>query len=158
MSFIVRKPKLSDAEQLGRLYLEFWEPHQNVDPLLKFTKRLSLKDQVNSARMNLRKKNNRILVAEENNKLVGFIELFIKKNEDCFKIQKYGYLNAAATRKDFRGRGIAKALTNEAFKYLKKKGIVYVKTNVYNTNILAKKTWKKMGFQPQSTIFIAKLR
>lgn len=154
----IRKAKLSDAEDLARLYFQFWVPHKKVDPLLEFEKRTTLKDRIESAKKDIKKKNNYILVASEKEKIIGFIEFFIKKNENCFKIKKYGYLNSATTHKDYRGKGIAKALTNEALKFLKERGITHVRTNVYNVNKIAMKTWMNLGFKPQSTFLIKRIK
>src|SRR3989338_6767629 len=145
MEFKIRKAKLSDAEDLAKLYFQFWEPHKKVDPLLEFEQKMTLKNQAEFAKNDIKKISNHILVADKNGKAIGFIEFFIKKNEDCFKIKKYGYLNSAATDKLHRGKGVAKALTNEALKSLKRKGIKYAKTNVYNANKSAMKIWIKLG-------------
>lgn len=158
MDFIIRKAKISDARDLARLYFQFWEPHKNVDPLLEFKNKLTLKNQISAARKNIKKRDNYIFVAEKDEKVIGFIEFFIKKNENCFKIKKYGYLNAVTTEKKYRGKGIAKVLTNEALKLLKKKGIKYIRTNVYNVNKVAMKTWTRLGFEPKSTFLIKKLK
>jgi ribosomal protein S18 acetylase RimI-like enzyme len=158
MDFKIRKAKLSDAEDLAKLYFQFWEPHKKVDPLLEFEKKLTLKNQIEFAKKDIRKRSNYIFVAEKDDMVIGFIEFFIKKNESCFKIKKYGYLNSTATHKDYRGKGVVKALTNEALKFLKNKGIKYVRTNVYNTNKVAMKTWTKLGFKPQSTFLIKRIK
>lgn len=158
MNIKIRKAKIEDAEHLARLYLQFWEPHRKVDPLLEFDKKVILKNEIKSAKKNIKKRGKYIFVACQNENIVGFIEFFIKKNEDCFKIKKYGYLNSATTHKDYRGKRIAKKLTNEALKFLKKKGITYVRTNVYNVNKIAMKTWMKLGFRPQSTFLIKRIK
>lgn len=158
MEFRIRKAKLSDAESLARLYFQFWEPHKKVDPLLEFEKRLTLKSQTESAKKDIRKRNNHILVADLGGEVIGFIEFFIKKNDDCFKIKRYGYLNSAAINKDYRRKGVAKALTDAALRSLKEQGIKYIRTNVYDSNKVAMNTWIKLGFRPQSSILIRKIR
>lgn len=156
MEFKIRKARVSDAEDLAKLYFQFWTPHKNVDPLLEFDKKLTLKNQIKSAKKDIKKKNNHILVAD-NGKVIGFIEFFIKKNDNLFKIKKYGYLNSATTLKEHRGKGVAKALSKAALKFLKSKGIKYVRANVYNSNKVAMKTWIKIGFKPQSTFLIKRI-
>ena len=157
MDFKIRKAKISDAEDLAKLYFQFWEPHKNIDPLLEFEKKLTFKNQVEFAKKDIRKKNTYIFIAEEEGNVLGFIEFLIKRNDKCFKIKKYGYLNSATTHKDYRGLGVAKALTKECLNFLKKKGITHIRTNVYNTNKIAMKTWIRLGFKPQSTFLIKKL-
>lgn len=158
MTFKIRKARIVDAEGLAKLYLQFWVPHRKIDPLLEFGKKITFKSEIESAKRNIKKKDNYILVACHEDKIVGFIEFFIKKNEGYFKIKKYGYLNSAATHEDYRGKGIAKALTDEALKFLKKRGITYVRTNVYNVNKIAMKTWMNLSFKPQSTFLIKKIK
>ncbi len=157
MDFKIRKARLSDAEDLAKLYFQFWEPHKNVDPLLEFEKKLTLNNQIKAAKKDIKKRDNHILVAD-NGKVIGFIEFFIKKNDKLFKIKKYGYLNSATTLEEHRGKGVAKALSIEALKFLKNKRIKYVRANVYNSNEIAMKTWIKVGFKPQSTFLMKRIK
>lgn len=154
MNFKIREAKQSDAKGLAELYIQFWNTHKGIDPLLEFKKKINLKNQIEFAKKDIKKRNNHIFVADLNGKIIGFIEFFIKKNENCFKIKRYGYLNTAVTHKDYRKKGVAKSLANSALKFFKDKKIKYVKANVYNQNQIAMKTWIKLGFQPQSTNLI----
>lgn len=158
MNFIIRKAKEIDAEDLAKLFLQFWDSHNKLDPLLEFEKKVTLKNQIDFAKKDIRKRSTHIFVADLNGKVIGFVEVLIKKNESCFKIKEYGYLNSATTDKNYRGQGIARALTDVALKFLEDKGIKYVKTNVYNSNDVAMKTWNKLGFKPQSTFLIKRLK
>jgi|SRR3989338_3091988 len=158
MNIQIRKARIGDAEHLARLYLQFWVPHKKVDPLLEFEKKMTLKNQIEFAKKEIKKRSNHIFVADLNEKVIGFIEFFIKKNDDCFKIKKYGYLNSATTDKKYRGKGVAKKLTNASLKFFKDKGIKYVRTNVYNSNDVAMKTWIKLGFEPQSTFLLKRIK
>jgi len=153
MAIAVRKAKLSDADSLAKLYLQFWEPHKGCDPLIALKKELSHKNQVAFAIKDIKKSGTHILVAidgENDSKVVGFIEVLIKKNDACFKISRYGYINACVTDKDERGKGIARKLTEHAFTFLKSKGIKFVRLNVYHINPTAISVWQKLGFKPQS--------
>lgn len=155
--YTIRKAKLSDAKGLAELYLQFWVTHKGCDPLLQFKKKVNLNTQIEAAKSDMSKKDTYVLVAVKDNKIIGFIEFLIKKNHDCFNIEKYGYLNSAVTHKDFRGKGVARALTSACIKSIKSKGIGYIKTNVYNTNKIALKTWNKLGFRSISTMMMKKL-
>ena len=158
MKFSIRNAKLSDAETIADLYLQFWKSHEKIDPLLEFENKLTQDNQIEFAKKNIKKTSNNIFVADLNGKVIGFIEFLIKKNENCFKIKEYGYLNLATTDKEHRGKGVAKSLTNTALQFLKNKGIKYIRTNVYNSNEIAMKTWTKIGFEPQSTLLLKKIK
>ena len=43
MEITVRKARMSDAEDLARLYIEFWKPHKKCDPLLEFKEKLTIR-------------------------------------------------------------------------------------------------------------------
>jgi len=157
MEFIIRNAKQSDAKGLVALYQQFWIPHKDVDPLIALEKKMSHKNQILAAKKDIRKRDSHLLVAECNGTVIGYIEFFIKKNEDCFKIKNYGYVNAATTHKKYRGNGVAKALTTAALLLLKKKGIRFVRTNVYHSNDIAMRTWRTLGFKPQSTLLMKRI-
>lgn len=154
-----RKPDTSNHGRASNKSMDVGElPSYKIKVSLIRQYQITIKSEIESAKKNIKKRDNYILVACYNDKIVGFIEFFIKKNKDCFKIKKYGYLNSATTHKDYRGKGIAKALTKEALKFLKERGIIYVRTNVYNINKIAMKTWTNLGFEPQSTFLIKKIK
>ena len=158
MKFEIRKARQSDAKEIARLYLQFWDSHKKIDPLLEFKELLTLENQITAAKKDLKKKNNCIFVAVNNSRVIGFIEFFIKKNAKVFGISQYGYLNSAVTDKSFRKLGVVKQLYSAAAIFLKRKGINYVKTNVYLSNKSAVKVWKRIGFMPQSYTLIKKIR
>lgn len=147
---IIRKANIKDAEEIGELSKQFWDAHKNIDPLIEPLKEQTTKSHINDAKKGIKDKNNYIFVAEKDNKVVGVITFFIKTNDKYFKIRKYGYLDSATTHKNYRKQGIAKELNNFAIKFLKNKGIKYIKTNVYISNNIALNAWKKIGFKEQS--------
>lgn len=157
MDFEIRKAKLSDAKDLAKLYLQFWSAHKKIDPLLELKKKLTIKNQIIAAKKDIQKKNNYIFVAVNNSQVIGFIEFFFKKNDKIFNINEYGYLNTAVTHKRYRKQGVAKKLYSAAANYLKKKGIKYIKTNIYLSNEQALNTWKNIGFIPQSYMMIKRI-
>ncbi|KYK36399.1 MAG: GNAT family N-acetyltransferase [Theionarchaea archaeon] len=156
MDFTVRKAIPCDAETVARLYLQFWEVHKDIDPLIELKESPTRANQIEEAKKAIRKRTTYILVAveKETNEVVGFIEFLIKKNEDCFKIKEYGYLDACVTDKKHRRKGVARELTKAAITFFKEKGITYVRTNIYNGNEPAQKVLQTLGFNPQSTIMM----
>ncbi len=153
----IRKARLSDAEDLARLYLQFWEVHGDVDPLLKLARKPILKREAEQARKDIRKKGTHIFVAVEEGHAIGFIELLIKKNHPVFSIKKYGYLNSCVVDKRYRRKGVAQKLVRYGIAFLKKKGARHMKTNVYASNKAALKAWEKVGFKEISKIMLKRL-
>lgn len=154
MGFTVRKAIRKDAEALAQLYLQFWEVHKDSDPLIQLKIEPTLKNQIDGARKSIKKRTTHILVATENDTVVGYIEFLIKKNEDCFSVREYGYVDACVTDKNYRKKGVARELTKAALNFFEEKGITYVRTNVYNNNELGLKVLQKLGFEPLSTVMV----
>ncbi len=107
MTLTIRKATLHDAEALAQLYLQFWEVHESVDLLIELEESPTVSNQIEAAKKAIRRRTKHILVAVENNEVIGYIEFLIKKNEDCFKIKEYGYLDACVTHTNHRKKGVA---------------------------------------------------
>lgn len=159
MNLQMRKAKMSDVSSLAILYNQLWEVNKTEDPVLIVKRKLTPEDQLTVAKKDIKKKQVFTFVAVVDNKVVGFIQVTIQKNKDLlYKVRKFGFMDAAVVAKEYRGRGIARALTNHVMNFLKKKEIKYVKTEVINKNKIAMKTWTKLGFKPVSSILIKTIR
>lgn len=152
----IRKAILSDAQALAKLYLQFWEPHAGCDPLLELVKPPSLDLQIKQAKKDIRARNTHIFVADKTGKIVGFIELLIKKNDPIFKVRKYGYVNSCVVDKKHRGSGIARKLLLFGLDFFRQKELTFSKLNVYCTNAAAIRTWEKLGFKEISMNMLRK--
>ena len=148
MDYTIRKARPEDAEGLAGLYLQFWEPHKNVDPLIGLKGKRDLRTHLAFARRDIKDMKNIIFVAVRGDRVLGYVEALVKKNERCFRIGRYGYFNSAVTDRAQRRRGIAKALTAEMLVLFNTREIEYIKANVYNTNRVALRTWKKWASSP----------
>lgn len=153
----IRKAKISDAKDLASLYTQFWAAHKTVDPLIRLSSKDQEKEDLRYAKSSLKKKDTFVFIALEGSKIIGYIELFIAKNEPYYKVKKYGYLDTAVVDKKHRGKGVTRLLTDSAFNFLKKNGIDYIKTNVYNANDVALKVWERLGFEQLSVNMIKKI-
>lgn len=155
--FEIRKAVKQDAKQMAGLYLQFWEVHVDCDPLIRPKRKPNMKSETESALKDIRKRSNIMLVAQDGMKIIGFIEVNIKKNDEMFKLKEYAYLNSCAVDKGYRKKGVAKALTMAAVNEVRKRNIKYMKASVYNVNETAGKTWKSLGFEKISTNLVRRL-
>jgi ribosomal protein S18 acetylase RimI-like enzyme len=163
MSFIVikkmeiRKATKKDAEQIAKLYLQFWEVHKKINPLHQLDFIINYKNCLKDVKKLVNYKSYKLYVAQENKEIVGFILFTIKKNPEGFKVRRYGFLEETAIDKKHRGKGIAKDLHNFALKYFKKKGLKYVSCSVEIDNVIAQKVWQKLGFKKVSIDLIKEI-
>ena len=94
----------------------------------------------------LKSKDHLILVAEEENKIIGYLTGSIIKNI----WQHSGYIDDVFTSKDSKRKGVGFHLIQTFIKYLKTKGIKNCKLEVNKKNNHALKLYKKLGFETTS--------
>lgn len=81
----------------------------------------------------------RYLVAQEGGQTVGFAGAWIVLDE--------AHITNIAVRKDCRGRGIGRRLTEELMRYAANLGVVYATLEVRRSNEAAKKLYQSLGFE-----------
>ena len=89
-----------------------------------------------------------VLVAEVNDEIVGSGFLDIVKAKPFLKHNYFGSLGFFYVRKEWRGRGINKAILKELVKWAKKRNIYEIRLHVYDNNTDAKSVYFKYGFEP----------
>jgi ribosomal protein S18 acetylase RimI-like enzyme len=100
---------------------------------------------------------NQILVAEHEEKIIGFIKFITLENRPLESDIKCSLLSLMYVVPEFRRKRIASELMNRVFEYVKSKGVTHVRLNVLTSNIPAMNLYKKMGFQDYSIIMRKKL-
>lgn len=91
----------------------------------------------------IKNKNNILLVYEENGIIAGYIYLKAIKDEE-----QQGYLiDGLYVEEKYRNQRIATKLLEYSLSILSKKKISFVDINVLSKNTIAKKLYKKVGFE-----------
>jgi len=93
----------------------------------------------------LKKRKQYWLIAEINNKIIGFGQVWFKDKE-VGKIQKI-YID-----RKFRRKGIGEKICKELIKWLKKNKIKHIEAGFYWKNKPSIEMHKKLGFRPISLI------
>ncbi|MCG6191024.1 GNAT family N-acetyltransferase [Maribellus maritimus] len=132
---IIRKAELSDIKELTRLMMElrtFYQQESKPEELQTFIKsRINNRDSV-------------IFVAEENNKLVGYVQLF--PSFSTIKLSEIWVLNDLFVLKSFRGKGVASQLVDTVLKFSEKGQRKQVWLLTGNDNKKAQRLYKRKGF------------
>lgn len=97
----------------------------------------------------------KILVAEENKEIVGYIIGEVKKNEDLSV--KTGYIHGCYIKPKYRKKGIGNELAAALLSWFGSQGISHVIASFYEGNKIAKEFWKKVGFKSHQREIIVKL-
>lgn len=90
-----------------------------------------------------------VMVAEENNEIVGSGYALIRQTEkDYYNFKSFAYLGFMYVKPEFRGRGINKLILDELIAWARSKGISEIRLDVYGQNEAAVKAYEKAGFEP----------
>jgi glucosamine-phosphate N-acetyltransferase len=142
---IVRPAKIKDLSEIVKMKVRLLKYEASLDTY--WTGKKNVKDtfyKIYKASINSKK--NKLLVAEENNKIVGFGYASLIKN-DILKTKVHGHINDMFVDKRYRRRGIAGKILQSFFEWFKKNGIKYAVLNVVSKNKIGYKAWTKYGFE-----------
>ncbi|OGG26621.1 hypothetical protein A2960_00420 [Candidatus Gottesmanbacteria bacterium RIFCSPLOWO2_01_FULL_39_12b] len=90
--------------------------------------------------------NNILLVAQENNEIVGFISGFIKSLYPWFRVKNVGHIAFLAVSQNYRRKGVGKKLEIELTNRFHAKNIRYIEVYVEEKNTIAQFAWNNYGF------------
>jgi ribosomal protein S18 acetylase RimI-like enzyme len=90
-----------------------------------------------------------ILVAETKGKVIGFIQLVIAETRDIpvNRKKRFVLIENISVDKSHRGKGVGKALVENAKDWAYQKGILCMRVGAYATNEPAVGLYKKAGFK-----------
>jgi ribosomal protein S18 acetylase RimI-like enzyme len=128
------------------LWEEFTKYHEPMDP------RFPMVDKARESyelylRNLMTDKDTKIMVADENNRPVGYVVAQIRKSMPGWQREKYGSISEMAVTKTHRRNGIGKTLLKEILAWFKSEGIDYIEISVASENKIGLSFWKKHGFK-----------
>jgi len=149
----LRKPEKQEFRIYAHLETKFFKHHKPYGTLLQdiSPEKRNLKKEFEDL---IKQKNAFFRFAEFDGEIAGYVYGLIEKiggNEKGWK--KKGELNSIVVLSEFRGKGIAKFMTNEFLSWLKSKGVRYAEMscNVKNKGMI--KLAKKLNFKEQHITF-----
>jgi len=89
----------------------------------------------------------KLIVAEEDGKVVGFMLCLLSPNTPVFKERKIGVISDVFVLEERRRKGVAKKMLDVAVKWFKKNKVRSVRLGVANDNLEARAVWRRMGFE-----------
>jgi ribosomal protein S18 acetylase RimI-like enzyme len=159
---IVRKAKISDIEKLIPVFMDYEKASINYLPK-KYksmrNKKTPLKTNIKKSFIsNFRKKNSLFLVAEDDNKILGYIFGEIRDDSHpLFNYPKSGELNDIAVLKKYRNKSISTKLWNKLLNWFKYNNCEIVTLSVNFYNFKSQQVYKHWGFDPFYYRMIKKL-
>jgi|SRR3989344_2833959 len=153
MEINIREYQKPDKNELIRLmaFLQDFEHH--VEPEF-LDKGLEVATELVQILLNdADEKNGKILFAEVNGKIVGFVSGHVS-DEVELKEKKYFYISNLAILPEFQNHGIGKMLLEKIVEYADNLGLKLIEINVLNKNAVAFEIYKKIGFREYEKVLI----
>lgn len=163
---IIRDYAQSDYQEFVELMNGFNDYIVSVDTkkiVRSFSSRNEAEAYTSQTIQDAKEKNGFIYVAEENNRLVGFVMGIIDKNDKdmLYKLSHIpfydGWVGEFYIIPEFRGTGLGKQLMDKACEYFESKKCKYCRLLVMKDNANAIKVYEKMGFETRDLELVKEL-
>ncbi len=135
-----------NLDELFELHVKYMTYHKKIDSYFNFTLDASEEWKAHIKKL-LNDESKVVFIALKEGTIIGFIDAGITKKAPIYEIQNVGSIGAIFVISEYRRQGIAKALAEEVFKWMKKKGIDYVEHPISAKNNASLQTWKSLGFE-----------
>jgi len=89
----------------------------------------------------------KLVVAEEEGHVVGFMLCMLEPNIAVYKERKIGVISDVYVKEERRMKGLAKKMFDFAAKWFKKNKVRTVRLNVAADNLEARAAWRMLGFE-----------
>ncbi len=140
----IREATGKDLREMMELVKGMTDYHHKLDKYYKpFSKYKGLEKYVKEQ---LKDKNVKTLVAEEEGKIIGRIVGVIIKAPPYLAFKKIGNIDDTFIREKYRHRGIGEKLLKELLKWFGEKKIKHIELSVDARNEIGVRAWKKFGF------------
>jgi ribosomal protein S18 acetylase RimI-like enzyme len=147
MEIKVRKATTKDMQQIKKIDT-FGEILNQCSPLDKLDPNYKPKEgEKNYYEIYISEDDKWCYVAENKDKIIGFVLFNIENREPYYEIKKVGYLDLIVVDKEHRKKGVSKLLFNKVAEIFREQKLEYIKLSFQTSNKLANKVWKKYGFK-----------
>jgi ribosomal protein S18 acetylase RimI-like enzyme len=148
-----------DSERIAELDRELSLHHASCHPIY------SLKETTSEAavahireKIEKTKSGDTLALVAQDRSIVGFLTCsVIDRNNPNWQTSKIGHIGGVYVNPAYRCQGVASALMEEAFKWLRERKIEYVDLNVVVQNTEAIAAYTALGFKPLQHNLIKKL-
>jgi L-amino acid N-acyltransferase YncA len=143
----VRDATKKDLKAVTSLWTELAEYHSKLsdDFALAWDSRLRWSRYLASK---FKEISTKLVVAEEDGKLVGFMLCLLSPNTPVYAERKIGVVSDVYVLPERRKRGVTRLMFDHAVKWFRKNKVRSIQLGVAAANPEAIAVWRKMGFEP----------
>lgn len=140
----VRQATRKDIEAIADLWVELMSFHASLDDRFALPDHghLHYARHINTA---LRDENYRVLIAEENGTIIGYVLGYIAQNPPIFPHPLFGFIADLCVTQRSRRHGAGELLVRTIIDWFRGRGLRDVQLNVAHHNPVSQSFWRKMG-------------
>lgn len=143
---LIRNATKQDIQFIVKLVREIVDYHQIID---KYYKDYSGYDDIeikNHFEKLIKDGNTKIIIAEENEKVIGYFMGVIEKAPQYVLPKEIGVILDAFIEGEYRNQGVGKKIFKELLEWFKKKKVEHIELTVDARNKIGLNAWRKFGF------------
>lgn len=155
----IRLATVKDLQDIVNLWWEMQSYHFKYDLIFYGTKaeRISKKYTSEYFKFALVNENHIIILAEEDQKVIGLLHCEISQRPPIFKDGKKANIVEVSVTEHYRGRGIFQQMFNYLKNELQRQNILFCTLQVDKDNFYGIKAYEKCNFQERQKFMICKL-
>lgn len=145
VELVIREAQRRDLDQIVGLWIEMMQYHSEFDKRFTLTqgyRRETEKHLVDS----MKSRGSRVLVAEEDGMIKGYILGGIYQRRPVYPPGTYGFISDMSVCANFRRAGIGRKLAQSILEWFKREGVTSVELLTLNANPVSNAFWESMGF------------
>ncbi len=148
---VIREARQEDAAEAARLVVRFYMFNEEFDPAWASREDLARAEEI--VRKAMESSEEVLLVAEIGGSIVGVARAVLVE-EPMLESSPLAVLKELYVKPEYRRRGVASKLVEEAFDYMKKLGAKVLAAEFPSQNEVATRFYEKLGFRPFKSVFI----
>ena len=142
----IRRMTHDDVEAISLLWLEMMREHETRDPRFELASGAPEKNFSDYLLDILGKQDAVVYVAEEEDRVVGYVLALILENPGIFELKRYGFIGEMSVSRDLRRQGVGHLLWERVRRWFVRKGVTVVQLNVSPKNRSGVAFWNALGF------------
>jgi ribosomal protein S18 acetylase RimI-like enzyme len=148
---VVREAQPGDAREIAALIVRFYMLNEEFDPAWTAVESVEAAERL--AKRAIEAEDEVVLVAEVGGVIAG-VARAVLVDEPMLSNSPLAVLKELYVKPEYRRRGIASKLVEEAFNHLKKLGAKVLAAEFPSQNEVAERFYEKLGFRPFKSVYI----
>lgn len=142
----IRRAVIQDVRPLAALWREMMEFHRRLDPAFEFGPDAQASIERHLAET-IRSARGRIIVAEAEGRLIGYVLSEIQERKPIYPAGRYGFISDLAVTLRWRRRGVGRELVGQVMNWFRQNGVTAIELFVLESNPASTAFWESMGFR-----------